>query len=120
MSSLLESPPAVNPRFTRPTKSLAGCGLFRHVSGIAVLTLATGRGRSLKTKQYLVEEVPTQLGGRAFRLTPSVADTLANNETEYVVLVAGADSSCTCPGHGYTGGCKHLSSLLHFTEGGAL
>jgi hypothetical protein len=120
MTSLLDCVPAGNPAFSRPTANLTGCELFRHESGINVLTLATGKGGGLKKKVYHVDEIPTQLGGQAFRLTPSVLDTLANGETEYVILVNAHDSSCSCAGHQFTGGCKHLSSLLHFTEGGAL
>jgi hypothetical protein len=63
--------------------------------------------------------MPSAIGGRAFRLTPSILDKLADGE-EYHVLLNGPDSSCSCPGHSYTGGCKHVSSLLHFAEGDEL
>jgi hypothetical protein len=99
MTSLLDCVPAVNPAFSRPTANLAGVDLFHAPNGVTVLTLATGKGRSLRKKVYHVEEIPTALGGRAFRLTPGVSDTLAGGETEYVVLVNAHDSSCTCAGH---------------------
>jgi hypothetical protein len=118
--SLLDCVPEVNPRFTRQTANLSGCDLFRHPNGVNVLTLATGRGNGLRLKMYHVDEVETHLGGRAFRLTPSTLDALANGETDYVVLLNGIDSSCTCAGHSYTGGCKHLSALLHFAGKGEL
>jgi hypothetical protein len=116
---MLDVVPAVNPWHTRPTANLSGADLFRHENGVNVLTLATGKGRSLRLKMYHVEEMPSDLGGRAFRLTPSVLDKLADGQ-EYHVLLNGRESSCTCPGHQWTGGCKHVCSLLHFAEGGEL
>jgi hypothetical protein len=68
MPSLLNCVPAVNPAFSRPTASLAGVELFHASNGIAVLTLATGKGRSPRLKTYHVEEVPSAIGGRAFCL----------------------------------------------------
>jgi hypothetical protein len=120
MPSILDCIPAVNAAFSRPTANLAGVEFVHAANGITVLTLATSKGKGLRLKLYHVEEVPTQLGGRAFRLTPSVLDKLANGEAEYTVLLNGPDSSCSCPGHSYTGGCKHTSALLHFRESGAL
>jgi hypothetical protein len=66
---------------------MAGCDLFRHENGVTVLTLATGKGRGYREKVYYVEEVPSAIGGRAFRLTPGVLDKLANGEAEYTVLL---------------------------------
>jgi hypothetical protein len=117
---MLDCVPAVNPAFSRPTANLSGCDLFRHPNNVNVLTLATGRGNGLRLKMYHVEEIETHLGGRAFRLTPSTIDKLANGEAEYVVLVNAHDSSCTCAGHQFTGGCKHVSALLHFAAEGGL
>jgi hypothetical protein len=61
-----------------------------------------------------------QSQGRAFRMTPLATDKLANGERDYVVLLAGPDSSCTFPGHSFTGGCKHASALLAFAAEGRL
>jgi hypothetical protein len=120
MPSILDCVPAVNPAFSRPTANLSGCDLFTAPNGITVLTLATGKGARYRKKTYHVEEIPSAIGGRAFRLTPGGLDTLANGEAEYTVLLNGPDSSCTCPGHQWTGGCKHLSAHLHFAGEGRL
>jgi hypothetical protein len=82
--------------------------------------LVTGNGHRESAKFYYVEEIPTQIGGRAFRLTPFSTDKLATGESEYVVLLAGPDTSCTCPGHSFTGSCKHASALLAFASEGRL
>jgi hypothetical protein len=119
MPSILDCVPAVNPAFSRQTANLAGCDLFTASNGVTVLTLATGKGRGYREKTYYVEKVPTQLGGRAFRLTPGFLDKLAHGE-EYHVLLNGPESSCSCPGHSFTGGCKHVSALLHVTAEGQL
>ena len=106
--------------FTRPVASLTGAQLHELNGGRLALVLVTGKGRRASAKLYHVEEIPTQIGGRAFRLEPFSTDRLATGESEYVVLLAGPDSSCTCPGHCYTGGCKHLSALLAFATDGRL
>jgi hypothetical protein len=87
MESLLDCVPRVNTAFTRPAANMAGCDLFRHENGVTVLTLATGKGRGYREKVYYVEEVPSAIGSRAFRLTPGVLDKLANGEAEYTVLL---------------------------------
>ena len=106
--------------FTRPVASLTGAQLHDLDGGRLALALVTGKGRCASAKFYYVEEIPTQIGGGAFRLEPFNTDKLATGESEYVVLLAGPDSSCTCPGHCYTGGCKHLSALLAFATDGRL
>jgi hypothetical protein len=106
--------------FTRPVASLTGAQLHELNGGRLALVLVTGKGRRASAKFYHLQEIETQLGGRAFRLEPFSTDKLATGESEYVVLLAGPDSSCTCPGHCYTGGCKHLSALLAFATDGRL
>jgi hypothetical protein len=120
IASVLDQLPEVNPAFTRPTANLAGCELHVYDNGVVLLQLVTGKVRSVKEKFYRVEEIPTELGGRAFRLEPAMGDKLAAGETDYCVLVNGHDSSCTCAGHQFSGGCKHVSSLLHFAAEGRI
>jgi hypothetical protein len=98
--------------FTRPVASLVDAQLVECDGGRLALVLLTKKG----IKYYHVEEIETQLGRRAFRLTPFSTDKLAGDETDYVVLLHGPDSSCSCPGHTYTGGCKHISALLAFAS----
>jgi hypothetical protein len=100
--------------FSRPVASLTGAQLHELDGGRLALVLVTGKGRRAAAKFYHVEEIPTQIGGRAFRLEPFNTDKLATGESEYVVLLAGPDTSCTCPGHSWTGGCKHATALLAF------
>ena len=40
--------------------------------------------------------------------------------TFYAVLVAPAGSKCTCPGHGYTGHCKHVDAITEALADGVL
>jgi hypothetical protein len=115
MHTIASSAPAVN-GCTRPVKSLTGTQLHPLDDGSHVLILFTKKG----SKFYHLSEIETQLGGRAFRLEPFTTDKLATDEDEYVVRIDGADSSCTCSGHSYTGGCKHVSALLAFAAGGGL
>jgi hypothetical protein len=99
---------------------LTDARLHKLDAGRLALVLTTGKANRAKQKFYHLEEIETQLGGRAFRLRPFSTDTLATGENEYVVLLDGPDTSCTCPGHAYTGGCKHVSALLAFAAEGRL
>jgi hypothetical protein len=113
----LDNVPSVN-RFTRPVACLAGCELHE-CNGILRLEIVRGKGKALKSKWYAVEQIEAHFGV-AFRLTAAMGDKLAAGETDYVVLLDGPDSSCTCKGHVNTGGCSHVSALLHFQAEGRL
>jgi hypothetical protein len=119
MQSVLDQVPVVNPAFTRPTANLAGAALHEE-NGHVLLTLVTGKRNATRAKWYAVERIPTELGGSAFRLQPALGDKLANDEESYVVLLHGHNSSCSCSGFQWTGGCKHLSALLHFQTQGRI
>src|SRR5258708_395852 len=110
MQSVLDQVPGTSP-FTRPVASLTGCELYDE-GGALLLQLVTGKRNATKAKWYAVERVPTQLGGSAFGLEPAMGDKLAGGEESYVVLLHGHNSSCSCSGFQWTGGCKHLSALL--------
>ena len=112
--------PVARVPFTRPVASLTGAQLHELNGGRLALVLVTGKGRRASAKFYHLQEIETQLGGRAFRLEPFSTDKLATGESEYVVLLAGPDSSCTCPGHCFTGGCKHATALVAFAAEGRL
>jgi hypothetical protein len=112
--------PAAPVPFTRPVASLAGAQLHELDGGGLSLVLVTGKGRRAAAKLYHVAEIPTQIGGRAFRLTPFSTDQLATGESDYVVLLADPDTTCSCPGHSWTGGCKHATALLAFVSLGRL
>jgi hypothetical protein len=118
MSRLLHGSPSAN--VNRPVASLTGASLIVSPDFIA-LHLFSGRGRQMKVKLYFVEEMDSQIGGRAFRLTPSISCPLADVEaTAYDVLLCGRESSCTCPGHTYADGCKHLQAIAELVDGGEL
>jgi hypothetical protein len=115
MHTIASNTAAVNGS-TRPVASLTGAQLHAVDKGRYTLILLSKKS----SKFYHVEEIPTPLGGRAFRLTPFTTDKLATDASEYVVRLDGADSCCTCKGHTFTGGCKHVSALAAFAAEGGL
>jgi hypothetical protein len=105
---------------TRPVASLTDAQLHQLDGGRLALYLVTGKGNRAAGKHYLLEEIPTPLTGRAFRLTPFSTDKLAGDAVEYVVVLDGPDTTCTCPGHSFTAGRKHASALVAFMAEGRL
>ena len=95
----------------RPVKSFTDFALHT-TNGFHTLEIGSGR----RSKWYHVEAVPSDFG-RAFRLDAALGDKLAHGE-EYHVLLAGRETSCSCPGFCYTGGCKHASVLLSLASEG--
>jgi hypothetical protein len=71
--------------------------------------LAIGAGK--KSKSYNVRPIDSDFG-KAFEV-----QSRTDGEV-YHVLLAGPETTCTCPGYCYTSGCKHVSALLRL-EGGA-
>jgi hypothetical protein len=94
--------------------SLTAAQLYELDGGRLALYLVTGRRNRASGNHYPLEEIETRLRGQAFRLMPFRTNKLAAGETDYVVLLGGPGSSCTCPGCSYTGRCKHLSAILAF------
>ncbi len=118
MSTVLERRPHVNPvPLSRPVASLTGAALYEN-NGFIRLQLVTGTGRRAAAKWYGVERIPSDFG-EAFRLSPTMGDTLADGES-YDVLLDGDNTSCSCAGHAFTGGCKHLSALIPFKAEGRI
>jgi hypothetical protein len=70
------------------------------------------RGRR---KTYHVIPLSTDIGGAAFRLHKT-----DGSGESYDLLVNGTESSCTCDGFCYTGGCCHLTAVQMLLEDGAL
>ncbi len=66
-----------------------------------------------KADAYELVPLSTDLGGAAFRWFRSGGES-------YDVLASGTDSSCTCAGWSYTGGCKHLQTTFALLELGVL
>ena len=67
-----------------------------------------------KADSYEVIPLSTDLGGCAFRwFRPEPANT-------YDILLRGSESSCTCAGWAYTGGCKHIQTTFELLDLGVL
>lgn len=65
---------------------------------------------------YILEPLSSDFGV-AYRLGKSTPDGCSDS---YDVLLCGRESSCTCPGHTYTGHCKHLDAIQALTTAGKL
>ena len=65
------------------------------------------------TNSYELIPISTEIGGVAFRWFKQGGEC-------YDVLVHGTDSSCTCKGWSYTGGCKHVQTTHELLELGVL
>jgi hypothetical protein len=104
---------------TSASAALLDRRLQHECNGVLRLLLARGKGNATQFKWYAVERIDSDFGV-AFRLQAAMGYTLADGETDYVVLLDGLDSSCTCKGHTYSGGCSHVSALLHFQSQGRM
>jgi hypothetical protein len=70
---------------------------------------------------YWLSELPTQIPGRAFRMTLfAFAD--GEGPRDYTVLIGAdpADTSCECKGWSYFGHCKHATGLRDLLDRGDL
>ncbi len=76
----------------------------------ALHVLLSGRR---KADAYELIPLSTDIGGAAFRWFKPGGES-------YDVLVNGHDSSCTCAGWSYTGGCKHLQTTHELLASGVL
>jgi hypothetical protein len=70
------------------------------------------RGNERKT--YHVIPISTDIGGAAFRLHK------LGTSTTYDLLINGDQSSCTCDGCCWTGGCCHLTAVQMLLDDGVL
>ena len=102
------------PPFSRPVKTHTGHNLYEH-EGLLTLEIVSGR----KNAWYRVTRLASDFG-LAFRLNAACGDKLAAGCESHEVLLDGRATSCTCPGHSYTGGCKHVSALIQLVREGKL
>ncbi|HVS37426.1 MAG TPA: hypothetical protein VMS17_17825 [Gemmataceae bacterium] len=77
--------------------------------GALHVILHRGRDRN----GYELIPLSTDFGGVAFRWFKAGGECCD-------VLVSGTDSSCTCAGWTYTGGCKHLQTTAELLQMGVL
>jgi hypothetical protein len=67
-----------------------------------------------RSKTYHVIPISTDIGGAAFRLHK------LGTSTTYDLLMNGDQSSCTCEGYCYIGGCCHLAAVQMLLDDGTL
>lgn len=65
---------------------------------------------------YTLTPIPSDFGV-AYQLGKATPDGCSES---YDVLLYGRETSCTCPGHTYTGRCKHVLALEALTAAGKL
>jgi hypothetical protein len=78
-------------------------------AGVVHVLLSSRR----KADAYELIPLSTDIGGAAFRW-------FKRGGESYDVLVSGTDSSCSCAGWAYTGGCKHLQTTFELLKMGVL
>jgi hypothetical protein len=99
---------------TRPVKTCTAYTLYEH-AGYLTLEIISGR----VNKWYRLTPAASDFGA-AFCLEGGCGDKLAGGAESYDVLLDGRNTSCTCPGFCYTGGCKHASALLALQSEGRI
>jgi hypothetical protein len=105
MATLTSSRNRVKPRRT--------CRLGSPTAGVYPLVITTGTGPKAQRFGYYVQPLPSDIGGRAFRLTKVEHQVEEGHDPSYDVLLHGADSQCSCLGFlrwGHRGPCKHISA----------
>ncbi len=113
---------AVKPsRFSRPVKpaAYAACNLYEHLGLLTLEIVGQPSRRHAINKWYRVTRLASDFG-LAFRLNAACGDKLAAGAESHEVLLDGPRTSCTCPGHTYTGGCKHVEALAALVAQGRL
>jgi hypothetical protein len=93
----------------RPLLSAPAAAYWTDETGRLCVLLSSRR----KADAYELIPLSTDLGGCAFRWFKTGGES-------YDVLVHGADSSCTCKGWAYTGGCRHIQTTFELLELGAM
>jgi hypothetical protein len=83
--------------------------------GAAVVRIAVGRQEA----DYLVETIPSEIGGRAFRLSKVGPD--ADGEVYHVLLTGDPrQDACGCKGYAAHSHCKHRDGLAALVAAGRL
>jgi hypothetical protein len=67
-----------------------------------------------RSKTYHVIPISTDIGGAAFRLHK------VGTSDSYDLLLSHNESSCTCDGYCWTGGCCHLTAVQMLLDDGTL
>ena len=110
MATVPANASAVNPRSDfRPLKAPPQITYWTDAEGRVHVLLSSRR----KADAYELIPLSTDIGGCAFRWFRSGAES-------YDVLAHGDESSCSCAGWAYTGGCKHLQTTAELLTLGVL
>ena len=110
MNTTTRQPAPVNPRLPfRPLLSAPQASYWRDECH-ALRVLLSGRR---KAEAYEVIPLSTDIGGAAFRWFKAGGESCD-------VLCHGDESSCSCAGWAYTGGCKHLETTFALLTLGVL
>lgn len=107
MSSVPRPRPAV--QLFRPLLSAPQASYWTDETGRLCILLSGRRA----INAYELIPLSTDLGGVAFRW-------FKRGGESYDVLINGQQSSCSCIGWAYTGGCKHIQTTFELLELGAL
>ena len=107
MSSLPQPRPAV--QLFRPLLSAPQASYWTDEVGAFHILLSGRRA----VNAYELIPLSTDLGGVAFRWFKQGGES-------YDVLINGQESSCSCKGWAYTGGCKHIQTSFELLELGVL
>jgi hypothetical protein len=84
-------------------------------NGAAVVRITVGR----LPADYLVEPIPSEIGGRAFRLSKVGPD--ADGEVYHVLLTGDPrQDACGCKGFARHSHCKHRAGLAALCQAGRL
>jgi hypothetical protein len=93
----------------RPLLSAPQASYWRDETGRLCVLLSGRRA----TDAYELIPLSTDIGGCAFRW-------FKRGGESYDVLAHGGESSCSCKGWAYTGGCKHLETTFDLLKLGVL
>ncbi len=107
MSTLPRPRPPVQP--FRPLLSAPSAAYWTDETGRLCILLSGRRAANA----YELIPLSTDQGGCAFRWFKTGGES-------YDVLVNGTESSCSCKGWAYTGGCKHIQTSFELLELGVL
>jgi hypothetical protein len=92
------------------------------VNGVFPLVLTVTKGAKVERFGYYLERLPSDIGGKAFRLT-KVAHQVDGGPDHYDVRLDGAGHSCECLGHlrhGHKTVCKHAACLRALVASGRI
>lgn len=105
------------PKSVKRNARTAAVLLWRPLTKIGLIRLTeTAKHGQKAIAHYHLQELPTDLAGRAFRCEKHGHE----EESSYDVLVDGRNSICECKGFNRWGHCKHVEALTALVAAGKL